>query len=122
MNRNDTIDFAGADRITRATNYAARASSLSGPARITETHIWPENNQNQSTLASRVEALVDGTASARSAYGLTNLVQRSCGATCQSINSAPDGSCTVTIKIGGCLDNVTRYDAKHAARPPDLRV
>jgi RHS repeat-associated protein len=114
MDRDDTIDFAGTDQITRTVRSVGQSSSLSGNAHISQTYIWTTNNVDSSLLISRSESLVDGTGSASTSFGLTSFSYHSCGGSCEGTNIAPDGTYTVTIKTNGYATRITRYDSNHA--------
>lgn len=116
MDRNDTIDFAGTDRITRTVrSVAATPSSPSAPAipvHRAATYVWTDNGSTNQLLTSLTERAVDGTRTWQTAFGLTSQSVSLCGGTCAATNIAPDGSYTTTLKTDGYLTSVTRYDSQ----------
>ena len=115
MDRNDTIDFDGTDRITRHVRRVGTAASLSSVnAFIAEKWVFTTEGATNTFLAVLSESAVDGTARAQTTFGLTNRSYHACGGTCASTNFAPDGSYSVSLKTDGYLTSVTRYDAGNA--------
>jgi YD repeat-containing protein len=115
MDRNDTIDFAGTDRITRHARRVGTAASLASVnAFIAEKWVFTTDGATNQVLAVLSESAVDGTARAQTTFGLTNRSYHACGGTCASTNFAPDGSYSVSLKTDGYLTSVTRYDAGNA--------
>lgn len=110
MDRNDTIDFAGTDRITRTVRDVVAAHSTN--VRRTRSFVWTTNSSTNSLLTSTVEAAVDGTRTWQTAFGLTSQSVSLCGGTCAATNIAPDGSYTTSLKTDGYLTSVTRYDSQ----------
>lgn len=115
MDRNDTIDFAGTDRITRTVRRVGTAASLSSVnAFIAEKWVFTTDGATNTVLAVLSESAVDGTARAQTTFGLTNRSYHACGGACASTNFAADGSYAVTLKTNGYLVSVARYDAGNA--------
>ena len=110
MDRNDTIDFDGTDRITRTVRDVVAAHSTS--VRRTRSYVWTEISSTNSLLTSTVEAAVDGTRTWQTAFGLTSESVSLCGGACVATNIAPDGSYTTTLKTNGYVMVVTRYDSQ----------
>jgi RHS repeat-associated protein len=110
MDRNDTIDFAGTDRITRTVRDVVAAHSTN--VRRTRSYVWTTDSSTNSLLTSTVEAAVDGTRTWQTAFGLTSQSVSLCGGTCAATNIAHDGSYTTSLKTDGYLTSVTRYDAQ----------
>lgn len=110
MDRNDTIDFAGIDRITHTVRDVVAAHSTN--VRRTRSYAWTENSSTNSLLTSTVESAVDGTRTWQTAFGLTSQSVSLCGGSCAATNIAPDGSYTTTLKTDGYLTSVTRYDSQ----------
>lgn len=110
MDRDDTINFDGTDRITRTVRDVAAAHSTN--VRRTRSYVWTTNSSTNSLLTSTVEAAVDGTRTWQTAFGLTSQHVSLCGGTCAATNIAPDGSYTTSVKTNGYLMVVTRYDSQ----------
>lgn len=109
MDRDDTIDYDGTDRITRTVRDVVAAHSTN--VRRTRSYVWTTNSSTNSLLTSTVEAAVDGTRTWQTAFGLTSQSVSLCGGTCAATNIAPDGSYTTSVKTNGYLMAVTRYDS-----------
>ena len=110
MDRNDTIDFDGTDRITRTVRDVVAAHSTN--VRRTRSYVWTENSSTNSLLTSTVEAAVDGTRTWQTTFGLTSESVSLCGGACVATNIAPDGSYTTTVKTNGYVMVTTRYDSQ----------
>jgi RHS repeat-associated protein len=114
-NRNDTIDFAGNDRITWTTNYVTTNTDTA--VRRAETYVWNTAGTDVSNLVSTVETSVDGLRTWNILWnagaGVTNQSQTAYAGDCNRYvtNTAPDGSYTLTAYSYGRLSSVTRYSS-----------
>lgn len=117
-NRNSTIDYSGADRITFMTNDVVSAHGTY--VRRSRAFVW-NTSANTSNLLSTVETSVDGLQTWNTIWNDGQ------GVTSQSAtfyapgsglrivtNTAPDNSYTVTTNQYGRLISATRYDSTGA--------
>jgi len=116
MDRNDTMDFAGTDRITRTVNDVTTDNGSN--VRRTRVYSWTVNGTDSSTLLSKSESSVDGLRAWQTQYRDTFTPVTSQSVTVFSIsgnryvtNTAPDGSYTVSSYLNGQLASVTRKDS-----------
>jgi len=112
VDRNDTIDFGGTDRITRSLSYATNAHGV-GVLR-SEAWQWQTLSANTATLLSTSDRSVETKESWQFAFGLTNYSIHICLtnlAVCYSTNTAPDGSRSVSVSQFGLPLSMTRYDS-----------
>jgi RHS repeat-associated protein len=116
IDRNDTIDFNGTDRITRTLNDFTTDNGAN--VRRSRVYGWTVNGSSSSTLLSTTETSVDGLRSWQTQYRDASTPVTSQSATVFSTggnryatNTAPDGSYTVGAYLNGRLSSVTQKDS-----------
>jgi RHS repeat-associated protein len=110
VNRDDTIDFDGTDRITRSLSYATNAHGVDVVR--SETWQWQTLGANTPVMLSTLDRSVETKESWQFAFGLTNYSIHVCVTNlviCYSTNRAPDGSYTVSMSQYGLPLSSTRY-------------
>ncbi len=112
MDHNDTIDYAGSDRIVRSQNSVTNIAVI---VRLrTTTTEWTTNGSSATLTTSIVDTSASGLQRWQIAYGLTNSTTTTydrANARTTTKATAPDGSFTVSISDTGRVSSVTRYDA-----------
>lgn len=111
--------LSGTDRVTWTTNDVI--SDHGTTVRRSQTYVWLDG-QSEGTLASVSETSADGLKSWRVAYGqagqgkpVTNSTETAYGSNSRTtINTAPDGSYTISTYSYGRLVSSTRYDSSAA--------
>jgi RHS repeat-associated protein len=110
VDRDDTIDFSGNDRITRMLSYPTNAHGVDVVR--SETWQWQTLGANTPVLLSTSDRSVETKESWQFAFGLTNYSIHVCVTNlvvCYSTNVAPDGSYTVSMSQYGLPLSSTRY-------------
>jgi RHS repeat-associated protein len=111
LNRNDTIDFNGTDRITRNVHYVTN-DPAKGPVQWSATYVWLTNGVNTPTLLSVSEVSVNGLTNWVMRHGLTTRTETTyAGGGVRYVKViAPDNTYTLTRFENGRVMETTRYD------------
>jgi RHS repeat-associated protein len=110
VDRDDTIDFSGTDRVTRSLSYATNAHGVD--VLRSETWQWQTLGANTPVLLSTSDRSVETKESWQIAFGLTNYSIHVCVTNlvvCYSTNVSADGSYTVSMSQYGLPLSSTRY-------------
>jgi RHS repeat-associated protein len=119
VNRNDTIDYGGLDRITRTTNSVLGAHSTT--VRRSESYAFATDNSTTPLLLNVTEDSLDGLQSWQTAYrdastpvtSFSRTVYAGSGNRYQT-NMMPDGSYDVSTHLNGRLISTIRKDSGNA--------
>lgn len=114
MNRNDTIDFGGTDRISFATNDVVSDHGVD--VRRTRNYVWATTNLDSSSLVSIGETSTDGLNTWEISWrdvnvAVTNHTTISPGTSRSEIAVVPDGSYVIRTYSYGQLVSESRYDS-----------
>jgi YD repeat-containing protein len=119
LDKDDVMDLAGTDRITRTVNDVI--SNYSTTVRRTQTYRWITDGTDSPLLVSKVETAVDGLRTWDTAYrdGSTPVVSTtrtvySGGGNRYVTNTAPNGAFTLIHYLNGRLNAETRKDSAAA--------
>jgi RHS repeat-associated protein len=120
MDRHDTIDLGGTDRITQTTNDVVYNSALGANVRRSRSYVWSTDSSATPTLLSTMEASTDGLHRWQTMYrdGSISVTNRSDNVYAgsgyrYSTNIAPDRSYTFSITRYGTNVSSTLYDANN---------
>ena len=113
LDRNNQIDYGGADRITRTVSDVVADHGYT--VRRTQTFVWPTNSANTPLLASVAETAVNGLYTWSTNYGLARQNHTVMGGSgyVTATNIAPDGSYSVTLQYNARVLGTTNYDANN---------
>ena len=111
LDRNNQVDYAGTDRITRTLSDIVADHGYT--VRRTRTFVWPTNSANSPLLASVTETAVNGLYTWSTNFGLARQSHSVVGGSgyVTTTNIAPDGSYSVTLQYNGRVLGTTNYHA-----------